>query len=301
MSEELAKYEIGKPSTVAEIKAEVQLIQDILTHIMIKDVHYGTIPGTKKPTLYKPGSEKILRTFHIGVDPSENVQDLSTPDEIRYRVYLRAFNQATGSTIGYGVGECSSNEEKYRWRRPVCENEFDEAPDDMKRVVWRVGQKGPYQAKQVRTNPADVANTILKMSKKRAQIDLTLTVTAASDVFEQDLEDIPQEVREGIVENSKGEKPDMTPPKEKKQQEKKSGDPSVRDKLIKELEEYCSGDAEMMEDVIQQCSFFEKDGKPHSFSVAEVTATKQDGSPKISDAWVGKALGVLRDMVKAEV
>jgi hypothetical protein len=48
-------------------------------------------------------------------------------------------------------------------------------------------------------NPADVANTILKMAKKRAQIDMTLTATAASDVFEQDLEDLTDEVRENVV------------------------------------------------------------------------------------------------------
>jgi hypothetical protein len=34
------------------------------------------------------------------------------------------------------------------------------------------------------------------MAKKRAQIDLTLTATAASDIFTQDLEDIPEELRE---------------------------------------------------------------------------------------------------------
>jgi len=202
-------------STVSEIRAEVQLIQQILEGIMKKDVHYGTIPGTPKPTLYKPGSEKILRTFHIGVDPSENVQDLSTDDEIRYRVFARAFNQGTGDTLGVGVGECSSNEEKYKWRRPVCDEEFDETPENRKRLVWKRGQK-PYQLKQVRTNPADVANTILKMAKKRAQIDMTLTVTAASDVFEQDLEDLPEEIREEVVRDKGNGKPPMQPPQEKK-------------------------------------------------------------------------------------
>ena len=34
------------------------------------------------------------------------------------------------------------------------------------------------------------------MAKKRAQIDLVLTVTAASDIFDQDLDDLPEELRE---------------------------------------------------------------------------------------------------------
>jgi len=41
-------------------------------------------------------------------------------------------------------------------------------------------------------NPADYYNTVVKMGKKRAFVDATLTVTAASDIFSQDLEDMPE-------------------------------------------------------------------------------------------------------------
>ena len=51
------------PLTAAQVKAQVQLIQQVMESVMLKDVHYGTIPGTPKPTLYKAGSEKILSTF----------------------------------------------------------------------------------------------------------------------------------------------------------------------------------------------------------------------------------------------
>jgi hypothetical protein len=177
--------------TAADVKAGVQLIQEVMAATMIKDIHYGTIPGTPKPTLYKAGSEKILTTFRIAAYPKE-VDDLSTHDEARYRVKVHGIHQPTGMLIGVGIGECSSNEEKYKWRKPVCDQEFDEAPEDRKRTVWKKSGQGPYQLKQVRMNPVDVANTILKMAKKRAQIDMTLTATAASDVFDQDLEDLPE-------------------------------------------------------------------------------------------------------------
>jgi hypothetical protein len=42
----------------------------------------------------------------------------------------------------------------------------------------------------VRTHPADLANTVLKMAKKRAFVDAVLTGTAASSIFGQDLEDV---------------------------------------------------------------------------------------------------------------
>jgi hypothetical protein len=212
-----------KPMTAVEVKAQVQVIQEIMSSVMKKDVHYGIIPGTPKPTLYKPGSEKILATFHIAADPRV-IEDLSTEDEIRYRVKVYGVSYDGVDIFGVGIGECSSSENKYRWRKPVCDEEFNETPENRKRAVWKRGKDKNYQEKQVRTNPADVANTILKMAKKRAQIDMTLTSTAASDVFEQDLEDMPDEIREHVTEQrTNGKEPIKEP------QAKSSAKPQVKD------------------------------------------------------------------------
>lgn len=213
-------YEVAvreKPMTAVQIKANVNLIQEVMQAVMKKDVHYGIIPGTPKPTLYKAGAEKILSTFRIGVEPE--TEDLSNYETAHYRVKAKGFDQKTGALLGVGVGECSSDEEKYKWRRPVCDEEFNETPDDRKRIVWKrgSGNNPNYQQKQIRTNPADVANTILKMAKKRAQIDLTLTVTAASDVFDQDLEDLPEEMRQEAAEK----KPPIKEPQKKTNGEQK--------------------------------------------------------------------------------
>ncbi len=228
-------YTQKEPLTAVQIKAQVQLIQEVMKAVMIEGHHYGKIPGTPKPTLYKAGSEKILTTFHIGVDPI--VEDLSSSDEKRFRVKAMGFHQDSRADLGGGVGECSSDEEKYKWRKPVCDPEFEETPEDRKRVVWKKSDKGPYQQKQIRTNPVDVANTILKMAKKRAQIDMTLTVTAASDIFDQDLEDIPPEVREGITQNGKSNKPPLTRPEKKsdKQEPKTTDDNKITEAQRKRL------------------------------------------------------------------
>jgi hypothetical protein len=188
---------LDRPATASEVRARVNLIQEVMRAVMKEGMHYGTIPGTPKPTLYKAGSEVILSTFRIGVDPE--VEDLSLPgEEARFRVRARGVSQSNGVFLGAGVGECSSNEEKYRWRAMVHQKEWDATPEDHRRVKFtREGN----EIQQVRTNPADVANTILKMAKKRAQIDMTLTVTAASDVFAQDIEDLPEELRATADEN----------------------------------------------------------------------------------------------------
>lgn len=212
--EEMEVYEPRqaiKPLTAQEIKANVQLIQEVMKAVMVDGHHYGTIPGTPKPTLYKPGSEKLLSTFRIAAYPKKII-DLSTMDEVRYQVEVHGICQSTGVLLGVGIGECSSGEEKYKWRKPVCDAEYNETPEDRKREVWK-NQYGKIQKiKQVRTNPSDVANTILKMAKKRAQIDMTLTVTAASDIFEQDLEDMPEELRETTETKSKVKDPEPSKP-----------------------------------------------------------------------------------------
>ncbi|WP_337054031.1 hypothetical protein [Pseudoxanthomonas sp. USHLN014] len=182
--------------TAADVRAQVNLMQDVMAEVMKDGTHYGTIPGTKSKSLYKAGAEKLMATFRLAAKPE--VEDLSAHGEIAYRVTVNLLS-ANGNFIGAGIGECSSAEDKYSWRAAVCDEEFDETPENRRRVKFSKYQGKVEKKKQVRTNPADVANTILKMAKKRAQVDAVITATAASDIFTQDIEDLPDEVVAEIV------------------------------------------------------------------------------------------------------
>lgn len=181
-----------KPMSAGEIQQQVNTIQHVMKQVMKPNVHYGVIPGCKEKSLFKPGAEKIMATFRLSATP--DVTDLSTHDKIHYRVVVSMVSP-TGNHVGSGIGECSTDEEKYRWRSAVCQEEFDETPPDRRREKWRKGYGGrpPYKQQQIRTEPADLANTVLKMAKKRALVDGVLTATAASDCFTQDIEDLPPE------------------------------------------------------------------------------------------------------------
>lgn len=184
--------------------AQVAAIQQIMAQVMKEGTHYGVIPGTNLPSLYKSGSETLLSAFKIAVEPeAEAIRD---GDHITYRVNCVGRHMASGIVVGIGVGEASTAEEKYSWRSAVCQEEYDDTPETHRRKKWmkgkydkQTGSVGPaVSVLQVRTNPADLANTCLKMAKKRAQIDLTLTCLAASDCFTQDIEDLPPEYLEGM-------------------------------------------------------------------------------------------------------
>lgn len=178
----------------SDVLAQVQIIQEIMQSIMKEGTHYGKISGQN--SLWKPGAEKLMLTFRIS--NKLIIEDLSNQDERRYRVRCIAEHINTGSFLGEGVGECSSNEEKFKWREQICSKEFEETPDNKKRILWKKGTwkngrlSDPYKVYQIMVPCEDTGNSVLKRAKKRALVDMILTVTAASDVFVQDLEDLPE-------------------------------------------------------------------------------------------------------------
>ena len=47
------------------VKARIQSVQKAMKEVMVKDIHYGVIPGTDKPALLKPGAEMICAMFQL--------------------------------------------------------------------------------------------------------------------------------------------------------------------------------------------------------------------------------------------
>lgn len=185
---------------VAEIISHVTRVQEVMRTVMKPDVHYGVIPGTDKPTLLKPGAELLCMTFRIGA--TYHVEDLSTDLVVRYRVTCTGTHQSTGTVLGTGMGEASSGEDKYKWVK-AYKDEWEATPANLRRVKhgWDKQKRQKYEVLQVRTDPANLANTILKMANKRAYLAMVLSVTAASDCFAQDLEDMEARLREHLAGN----------------------------------------------------------------------------------------------------
>jgi hypothetical protein len=177
---------------VAEIKARMAAIRELVSAAMVKNVHFGSVtrdstgkPG--RPSLWKPGADLLLATFRIAV--RYHIEDLSYANVVRYRVTAECY-APDGSVLGQGLGEASTQEEKYRWRRSVCKEEFDATPEDRRRVKFSHGKGGTiYTTPQIMTEAADSANTILKMAEKRARVDAAITITGCADSFTQDLDD----------------------------------------------------------------------------------------------------------------
>ena len=200
------------PLTVHQVLTHVALIQQIMSAAMKEGEHFGRIPGCgDKPTLLKPGAEKLCLLFRLA--PAYDVEERQLERGHReYRVTTTLTSITSQVLIGQGVGACTTLENKYKFRagpaevtdRAVPRAYWETRQDDPAKAQELIGGKG-FTVKKVdgqgwmvakggekveTDNPADHYNTVLKMAKKRALVDAVLTTTAASDIFTQDLEEV---------------------------------------------------------------------------------------------------------------
>lgn len=252
---------------VEDIVARVTKIHDIMNRVMVKDVHYGKVPGVSKDFLFKAGAEILGTTFKI--TPKYEIERFDLPNGHReYEIKTRLYHMETGQFLGEGVGSCSTMESKYRYREDKKEiNTGNPIPGE----YWNIRKKNPDQARGMLgtkhypkkteegwfifrsegtgekvENPdiADCYNTVKKISRKRSFVDAIISVCSASDVFTQD-EDIVvgdgYKEESGVGEGTKGDgkkttERDVTPEEDKKTTEELEKEKAELDKLKKKTD-----------------------------------------------------------------
>ena len=208
-------HEFGLPdlATTRNQLTAIRAFQSACRELLIEGSDYGVIPGTgAKPTLLKPGAEKISKLLGLA-DEYEILEQTKDWEKgfFHYQIRCRLVQLSTGLTISQGLGECNSMETKYRWREqkrscPICHAEAivkgrdeygggwlcfrkqggcgakwaDGSAEIESQVVGRVSNEEIYTQ----------VNTLLKMAKKRAMVDAALSAGRLSEVFTQDMEDI---------------------------------------------------------------------------------------------------------------
>lgn len=172
---------------------QIRQFQALVQKLLVKDLDYGVIPGTTKPTLYKPGAEKTAKLMGLA-DSYEIIREIEDWEKplFAYTVRCELHNIRTGTMISSGLGECNSYEGKYRYRWAWP----NEVPEHLDKSTLRkkegISKKGkPFTQYQIPNEDIFTqVNTVLKMSKKRALVDAVLSAARLSDIFTQDMEDI---------------------------------------------------------------------------------------------------------------
>jgi hypothetical protein len=228
----------SKTLTAIDIRKQVNLIKEVMNEVMQEGQHYGKIPGCgDKPTLLKPGAEKLSLVFKLRPIMNNNGDIIIEKLDNGHRevtIYCHILNQS-GEELATGIGSCSTMESKFRYRGGEKISTGKTVPTEYwnlkkegknKEAQELIGGKsfgvakidGSWQICKIgekMENPdiADTWNTVLKMSKKRAYVDGILSATAASDIFTQDIEDLPTEMLDNGV--TKSSKPTVAMPQEK--------------------------------------------------------------------------------------
>jgi len=180
----------------ATFRRDIQAInrfQQVVHSTMVSGLDYGIIPGTQKPTLLKPGAEKIAKLLGLAdqYQIMDKAEDWQKPF-FRYLIKCQLIHVGTSAIISEGLGECNSMEAKYRWRW-VGERDLPGGSDKLKLVKQERKSRAGGHWIVYRLENDDVfseVNTILKMAKKRALVDAALSAGRLSDVFTQDIEDM---------------------------------------------------------------------------------------------------------------
>jgi hypothetical protein len=214
--------------TTAEAVELVRQREEFLRQVLKPGVDYGIIPGTKEPSLWKPGAEKSLRAFGLNteiVNDRDPVVDLVGADEhggepfVMYDMRCNVYRQIGPEPdqrmlVASATGSCNSWEKKYRYRDahrkcPMCEAEAIIKGKEEFGGGWLCWKKrdgcgatfaedaleivGQEVGRVPNPDVAELVNTIEKMAAKRALVAATLLATGFSDFMTQDMEDAEPE------------------------------------------------------------------------------------------------------------
>jgi hypothetical protein len=144
---------------------------------------YGIIPGTKKKVLLKPGAEKLLRLFGLGVRVRLADKEVDRHENFALFTYrAEIYSLRSGTVVAECEGAANSQEFKYR-----------------ERTVWRKNANGTKESVKEQTPICDILNPLMKMAQKRALVGATVVATMASDFFTADVESRADAEALGII------------------------------------------------------------------------------------------------------
>lgn len=201
---------------IENIKKKKTMVTNAMRSIMKDGFHYGISPGTNQPALYKAGAVSLKDLFKLRPEYTVDPIVLLKGGHYEIHVKCKLYHIFSNVFVGEGIGICSTEEIKYKYRNghellglPLPDgywkaknaNDFKECKKLLEAAVKKVGLFKPgakySHSKNEEDNKweiceiikvenielGDLKHTILQMSKKRAFVDAVIIATGASDLF----------------------------------------------------------------------------------------------------------------------
>lgn len=141
---------------VEELKGQRERLKAFVKSQLKQGINgdYAVIPGTPKPSLLKPGAEKLASLFQLGSRIIEKDHTLDRESGFAMFNYtVEVYHIPTGQALHQSEGSANSEEKKFKGR-----------------------------------SYADLLNTLGKIAFKRAFVGAVILATNSSDLFTQDIE-----------------------------------------------------------------------------------------------------------------
>jgi hypothetical protein len=200
---------------MTEAKAKFEQVREFTASCLTKGVDFGNVPGVSKPSLLKPGAEKLGSLFGLTprfklIDKVMNWNGEGNPDSepFFYFEYKCELYRA-GEFVASCDASCNSWEKKYRYRKAELRCPNCGKPTIIKGKKEYGGgwicyaKKGGCGAKFPDNDPrfavaadvknfdtAEQVNTFQKMAQKRAYVGAILIACNLSEYYTQDVEDM---------------------------------------------------------------------------------------------------------------
>lgn len=167
--------------------------------MLIDEVDIYTLPGMKKPSLGKPGAEKLAAIFGLRASFTidKDTMDVigKTADGKSYVAYICTLTNK-GEFAGEGRGATFMEWKRNSYRK-VYKKDFATLTEEEKKAagapIKAMGKFGEYEMYKVPEAPVFdglALNKAIKMAQKSAFVDAVIRTTGMSDLFTQDVEDM---------------------------------------------------------------------------------------------------------------
>ena len=138
-----------------------EIVKKVVDTMFVEGIDFGSVPGCNSRFLYKHGSELILSALHLYADITiiEKVEDISN-GYFSYTTCAKLINHRK-EVVSVSYAVCNSKEARYASA----------------------------------SNPYDLQNVVIQLSRKRAIISVTLTYANLSSMFSMD-PDLVESIRD---------------------------------------------------------------------------------------------------------
>lgn len=151
---------ISANMTADGILSQRTLIVEVMQKAMKRGVDFGKVGNAEKDSLLQPGAQKLCMVFRLA--PVFESREIFDGNHLTIKSTCTVKHAPTGMVLGCGEGLCTTKEKKYAKRKEngkIVDNAY----------------------------LPDLYNTVLKLANKRALVAAVLNVTAAGDLFTQDM------------------------------------------------------------------------------------------------------------------